>query len=415
MSTKATSEPKPGPVVMLDPSVVLADPTQNSRYSLKPSRIKELAASIVERGRILENLEVEPLVPPQGKKAYRLTMGFYRHAAAELLNKDGAGVMLPCTVVTYENELDRLKTQLAENVERESQSPIDMSVAAQKLMAAGMPKPELRKHFRRPGRKEAVSNSWLNQVVELTTLDKKVQKRIHDGEIQIAGAFELLRCKPEKRDDVISRLDKDRAAQIEKEEKEEAAYLKVEADAQAAEQKRLDAEKAKLDAEEAKAAKLKEAEDAKIAAAEALKAAGADVATNPEAATKVAEAAKALKAADEKLKKLAEKAQSAAKHAAERAKVLKAEREKKSKAGKTKDKAVGPKEVKKAAIKEGAAKGLVPLKRPEIMEVIQELTLPNGDSEKIQMIARAFQSCFNGEMTPDALFKSLKKTLGIKG
>src|SRR5271154_1872811 len=68
-----------GELVRLDPAVILAD--SNTRFSLKPSRVESLAKSILERGEVLEPVEVEVIPNPENGQKYRLTTGFYRLAA----------------------------------------------------------------------------------------------------------------------------------------------------------------------------------------------------------------------------------------------------------------------------------------------------------------------------------------------
>jgi len=70
--------------LMLPPEAILAD--DNIRFNLKASRVDSLAADILEQGRVLVPIEVEPLPKAINGAGYRVTDGHYRHAATSKLN-----------------------------------------------------------------------------------------------------------------------------------------------------------------------------------------------------------------------------------------------------------------------------------------------------------------------------------------
>src|SRR6266852_77829 len=144
-----------GALLHLDPAVILAD--ENTRFNLKESRIQSLAESILTQGGVMEPVEVEKITPdmevavPNGQK-YRLTVGAYRHAAVTLLNKtQAAGLLLPAIIRPAGTPAERLRRQLAENMERENQSPMDQAIAIRKLLQVGLDKMAVRTIFAVPG------------------------------------------------------------------------------------------------------------------------------------------------------------------------------------------------------------------------------------------------------------------------
>jgi len=170
--------------VYLDPAKVLAD--DNTRFTLKPSRVQSLKDSILSQGLILEPVEVEELT---GDKAHthRLTSGFYRHAAALSLNaEEKMGIELPCIVRDHLEGAARTTRQLAENMERENQSPMDRAVAIKKLLDQEVPRVEIRKIFsvtggRKGNQTSPMSNAMLNIYLNMLELPKTIQGKIHGG------------------------------------------------------------------------------------------------------------------------------------------------------------------------------------------------------------------------------------------
>lgn len=220
-------------IVYLDPASILAD--DNSRFSLKKYRVDQLASSIASTGGVQVPIEVEPLEPPQDGFSYRLTAGFYRLAAVDLLNREqGAGLTIPAIIRPLPDPLTRLIHQLTENLERENQSPMDRAVAIKKLLDQGVTRAEVRNLFNAPGGRKGnviqpLSNSMLNISLRLLELPKAIQQRIHEGMVGIAAAYELGKVPPDKRQAVLDEAEKDRLRQVAREEADEQKYLNAEA------------------------------------------------------------------------------------------------------------------------------------------------------------------------------------------
>lgn len=412
-------------LLQLDPAVVLAN--DNTRFNLKESRIQSLADSIIAQGGVMEPVEVEPITgESENGFKYRLTTGFYRHAAVKLLNTtQAAGLTLPALAHTIANPTDRLKRQLVENMERENQSPMDQAIAIQKLLAIGIPKMEVREIFARPGRgkgnkTQPASNSFINMMLSFLELTKPVQEKIHQGIIGVAAAYQLTKVAPEQRAAVLERIEAERQKQIESEEKEEERLLAQEKkQAELAEKETKLTETLQLAEDEYNTAK-QALELATTKATEAYAISKKKYDTAPErkaAATAFRDAEQVRKVAEtdcNAAQAIYEKAlQASTKHTelvAEKAKKLKEARATTKAAKDT----VSDKDVQQAAqatgatTTKGAPSGAVMLNASEMRKVVAELALPGGH-DKVRAIGAAFQKCFLGEDTGKDLYRNLVK------
>lgn len=404
----------PDTLLHLDPSVVLAD--DNSRFNLKKSRVDALAASILESGEVLVPVEVELLHKGNGH-TYRLTSGFYRHAAVTKLNAEqNAGLMLPAIARKPADSVERLRHQLFENMERENQSPMDQATAIQKLVAAGVSRAEIRRIFSRPGGRKGnqvapASNAWINITLRFLELPKSIQEKIHDGRVGMAAAYELGKVPPDRRAAVLERAEAERMKQIEQEEKDEEKYLSAEKRAVEAETEQQEAVSA---VDQAKAA-ISTSEAATVEKTAALRAiqkepylelddkGKASLRERLKAAeTDLKGAQKAEKDAKNDLAKVLQKATRASESAAEHKAKLDQAR-KAVKAGQAKKaKVVGKDDVAKAAKAEGVETGTIPLNMSEIKQTLKDLGKMK-ELPKVQKIAASLTACFAGVTTPKQL------------
>lgn len=407
-------------LVQLDPGVILAE--SNSRYGLKQLRIDSLKQSILEQGGVMQPVEVEPLDKPVDGKVYRLTAGFYRHAAVTDLNTSaGAGLTLPAMVRPLGDETLRLKRQLAENMERENQSPMDKAIAIKKLEDAGVSRAEIKKIFSTPGGRKGLvmqpaSNSFVNMTLSFLDLPKSIQEKIHDGRVGVGAAYELTKVKPEDRAAVLEKAETARLKIIDNEEADEKKYLATEAKMQEAHAKEIEVAE-KLKATEAQIEAAKAEKEAKAAAAlEAYKLA---TAAKGEEKAKADEHLKAIeadsKAADKRLEglnkevtKLSAQSEKVSALAAQKAAQLANARKAKTAEGKKKPTTAA--EVKKAAAE---GDGPVQLTANEMRRTIKDLTAP-GAFPKVREIAIAIQECFAGGITDRQLYTKLAVITGEK-
>jgi ParB/RepB/Spo0J family partition protein len=400
----------------LDPAVIEAK--DNTRFGLKQSRIESLSNSILAQGHVLEPVEVEAV---DGGGGYRLTTGFYRHAAVTALNATGAGMTLPAIVRSTSSPVERTKRQLAENMERENQSPMDKAIAIKRLMDAGLSRMEVREIFATPGGRKGTkvqpaSNSFLNIHLNMLELPKAIQTKIHEGLVGVQAAMELTRVPAERRAEVLERAESARTKALEQEEREEERLL-------AQEQK--DA-KAKEAHDKMQAEVMAASEDAKAAAQVLAQAGEAAKAAHTTAIGKHADAAakKAAQKAFQEAEKVRVKAEETADAAQKVYETLnkkfvqqttsQAEKAAKLKEARAKTpavKGVSPTDVKKAANETGASTNFVPLVKAEIVKLVNALALPGG-SPKVIAIAQVLIRAFAGEITESETHKELVKIVG---
>ena len=402
-------------LVHVTPDQVLAE--GNVRWNLKPSRVDALATSILESGGVLTPIEIEPLVPVQNSFKYRLTSGFYRHAAVSKLNAEqNAGLTIPAMVRKTTDATERLKHQLAENMERENQSPMDQAIAISRLIEAGISRGEIRRIFARPGGQKGTtiqpaSNAWVNITLRFLELSKSIQDKIHDGRVSMAAAYELGKVPPDKRAAVLERAEKERLHQVEVEEGDERKYIAAEQklfEAQASEREavakltgaRTEVEVAdKLVDEKTAVLKtiqkepyLEYDEKGKSDLKERLKAAEADV----KGATKISKDAK------NDVAKLHAVAKKSAEVAEEQRAKLEAAR-KAVKAKPKRPKTVGPGDLKNAARAEGAIVGAKPLNLSEVKQALKDVIKLKTHWPKVAAIALAVIECCDSVTTPKEL------------
>jgi chemotaxis protein histidine kinase CheA len=369
------------------------------------------------------------LEQPVDGAEYGLIAGNYRRAAVEYLNKAGGSYILPCVITQVDDAKDRIRTQIAENVERQNMTPMDIGFSIQKLMDMGFSKLEVREMFKRSGGRKGTkvqpaSNSFINMMLSFLEFPKNIQNKIHAGEISVDGAYKLSRvfkARPEKLQEVVTELEMAREAELESEEKEENRLLE-------AEKKEQDKAEAvvtlEMELEETTKAKeeafnkfqeltKKEAQlygEAKQAASGTVeeRAAAEKAFQEAQATTKAA-----LKEAEEKKKaedKLAAKLKKVQEAAEERKKKL-AEARKDGKKPDEKKKAASGRDVEKAATKVGASSNYTPLKLGEVRDFIRDIACA-GNPPKVQAIGKILESVVGGIKTPKQGARELAMVTG---
>jgi len=404
----------------LEPDQLVTD--DNIRFGLKESRVQSLMQSILDRGGVMEPLEVEATT----NGTYKITDGAYRREAVARLNKEqGAGLLLPCMVVDINSGKERVMRQLEHNGERENMTPMDTAYAIKKLMDMGISRTEIRGMFKRPGgakgnKIQPASNSFLNMMLCYLDLPKTAQRKIHEGDYGVAGAYTLYKTwlkDPNRINAVIAELDSSRAKLYEDQEKDEERYLNSIKKVEEVEAKQvslaseLEQAKATADVMSAKFSELSKVENDAYAKTLVTDKAEKDKA-QAELKESKSHSAEALKAFEESKKtadKLAAKLETAKKEAEKIRNKLEAKRKETSK----KKKAVTSKDVVKAAKKVGVedAGGHVQLKLAEIRSFISELALPSSQP-KVQAIGKALLDCINGITTDKECMKALAMVTG---
>lgn len=403
----------------------------NIRFSLLPARVARLADIITSDGTVKNPIEVVDI----GSGEYMLETGAYRLAAS---TKAGFATV-PAFIVESKSDVDRLKSQLSENFDRQDMTLMDCAVAIKKMFAAGMDRAAIRTYFARPtGNKgtemRPASNSWVNIINVLNDMSKKIQMSAHVGDLSFRAIYELSKHPKAERDVIYNAALEARAAEIEDEnkldaklEKSEEKTKKIETAAAEAETKvketSTELEKTQTALKEADAA-LKTAKTKAIRASESKFNApeNADVvkkaelvAAEKEANDAVTAATKLKESLTKKVKTLESKVETVKTTAEDRAAKLKQLREaaKSGEAPKKKATSVSDDDVKKAAKKVGSVpdSGPVKLNATEMRNVIRDLQLP-GSTANVILIAKAFDECFAGSITDNQLLKRLALITG---
>lgn len=406
-------------IVILDPASILVD--DNIRFNLKPTRINQLAELIGEAQEVLAPIEVEPYTTEDKAIKYRLTSGFYRVAAVNLLHtQHKIDIPLPAIVRETSDEIERLKHQLMEN-DRESMSPMDKATAIKKLVVAGVKKVEIRRMFASAGGRKGnevkpLSNSMLNIYMRLLDLPKGLQDKIHAGILGVGAAYELGKADPTKRAAIVEKEEAAYLASLEREEKDEQKLLdqeskllkaqdEVKTSVDAIESAKAEVMSADLKVTEMTAALRKvqkepwgeKDEKEKRDLTERLKAAETDL----KGAQKIAKDTKNMVA------KLSEKAEAAKLQAQKRAEALEAAR----KAPKAPNGAKEEKPKVTAKAIKAAAGGAVPLSLSDIREALKDFD-KDGVPPKTAQIGKVFRDCFNGVSTTKELILMVGVVVG---
>lgn len=423
-------------VEQLDATTLLAD--RNTRFNLKRGRIDTLKASIAEHG-ILSPLEVSALTEEEQTKnkgkMYRVVFGHYRLAAALELIKEGYELTVPSIVREPESDLQRLKRQLTENMERENQSPIDKALGMRELLTLGSSKMEVREAFATPGgrkgmKSQPASNSFVNMTLSFLNFPKKIQALIHDGEIGVADAYWLTKQPADKWEAAVEKAVANRLRESAQAEEDENKFLEDEKKKEEAENKLKEVDKAVETAESEVESAI---EEQKEKAAKALELYQAKMVAEGEDKKKLEAEHKAIEVETQKaekivaakraeLKKLTEKAEKAKKDAEARAQKLKEARENAATASKAKpakessEPSSKPLRVQKSAtedVKNHPNTDGVPITLVAGRKVIKDMTL-SGSYPKVTAIAKAFDALFGGHMKDKTLFETLAGITGEK-
>lgn len=417
--------------IMIPVASILTD--RNVRFGLKKSRIESMKESIIEKGGVMQAIEVEPLDESEATdgKEYRAVFGHYRIAGMLAANAEGHTFRMPAVIVEPLTPVDRLKRQLSENMDRENQSPIDKALAIKTLSDMGVSKMEIRNIFATPGgrkgtKAQPASNSYVNMTLSFLELHKKIQTLIHDGEITVTDAYWLTKQPADKREIAVEKAIANRAKELEEDEADENKFLESEKKREEADAKVKEAGKALETAE----SEVTEAiSDAKTKANKALElyqakmAAKAEDKKQAEEAHKAAEkeaqeAQKALGKKQAELKKQQDKIDKQKTAADERAKKLADARANAAKASSAnpagKTKADAPLKVKASAavdVKNAPNVDGIPITFPAVKKVVASLCLASG-CPKVTAIGKALQECFNGRIKDDTLFHKLAVITG---
>lgn len=192
-------------VVLLDPSVIVANPEFNGRR-FEPGNLDELIKSILDtRGN-----QQAVLVRRDTYNNPVLVFGFRRLKAILQINENKLWEGLTEGPFRIKAEIEDLtedaafESNVRENAPRENLTDIDRAYIAKRLKDQGRPQKEI-------ARLLSVSDATISQSLRLLELPVKIQKMIHkgpnvDGGISKSTAFELLDLPEGDRESALAEL-----------------------------------------------------------------------------------------------------------------------------------------------------------------------------------------------------------------
>lgn len=145
------------------------------REALDPERLRELIASIKEKGL------VQPILVRATEEGYELICGERRLSAARAL-----GMATIPAIVRQATDLEALELSLIENLQREDLNPIEQAHAYRRLIDEfGMIQDELAKVLGKD--RTSISNT-----IRLLKLPESVQNKLSQGKLSVGHAIAIL-------------------------------------------------------------------------------------------------------------------------------------------------------------------------------------------------------------------------------
>lgn len=183
------------------PEEIIVDPKDNGRF--KPGEPRpETYASILAEGQ-LQPVKVEQLED----RRVKLLFGYGRVQEFIRINKNGGAALLSekalkrvtvgdngrlkirCEALDSTDELSRLLTNIAENVDRTPLTPMDEARDIERLKVLGLSGAEIARKF-------GNSNAWVTQRSKFLKLPAPMQNALHVGKLTATQALQLAELEP---------------------------------------------------------------------------------------------------------------------------------------------------------------------------------------------------------------------------
>jgi ParB-like chromosome segregation protein Spo0J len=177
----------------VDPAdVKLVEANRGRVYAPSEKDIMLRAISFAEIG------QLEPCIIRKSGRDYEVVAGFHRTAAARLLREgfefEGVTYHQPDfmlkVVTTTGSAIEARLANIAENAQRTNTSPIDDAVNQRWL------REQLGEGDTDIARRYGVSRSTVQRLSRLLELDEEERKMVHDGNLSVSAALELLDMDP---------------------------------------------------------------------------------------------------------------------------------------------------------------------------------------------------------------------------
>lgn len=174
-----TTVPLTEDVLLLDPRKIIIKEEQNIRYERRPAEsVKDLARSFQADG------QIHPVTVRLVDGEYHLVAGYRRHRAALLCQKTDKSFKLKAIVVEADDE-NALRLAVAENLERQNLSPIDVALAQKRLKDDyGWSDKAVAGFFK-------TNANTVSHMRRLLLLPEPVQKQVHEGTLGVEAAYQL--------------------------------------------------------------------------------------------------------------------------------------------------------------------------------------------------------------------------------
>lgn len=199
MSIKFASASKPerGSEFLVSLADIEVDHSSNNRFT--KSDVSVLVNSINELGQ----LEAVGAVRIKPENKLRLAYGFGRYEAIKQINESlPEDQQMKIKVVVFDgNARDIFFRNLAENAHRNELSHVDYAMAIRKMSENfGQTDVQIASFFGRTA-------GWVSQHRMLLSLDYRIQKKVHNGEIAFSDALGLTKLTPEKQEEVVQEIE----------------------------------------------------------------------------------------------------------------------------------------------------------------------------------------------------------------
>ncbi len=154
---------------------IIVEQKNNNRFgTYTEDDLKDLLGDI-ESGK---GIEMPVICRPAADRRPILVQGYRRYASVKLWNsrhKPSEAKFLP-VILRDMNDEEALESNVIENVNRRSLTPMDSAVGIRNLTNAGRTEDEIASIYRK-------STAWVSQTRKLLSLDKSLQKKVHESGI----------------------------------------------------------------------------------------------------------------------------------------------------------------------------------------------------------------------------------------
>lgn len=184
-------------VFQIPMSEILSDADFNCRGSIAPIDVVDLARSIGDDGKGLQQpIVVQPYRDPKRPNIkYRIVSGHRRHAAFRVLGLDA----IPATIMEGLSELQARKMNLEENLKRQDLNMLQEARAIQHFKVAGLTQEDVAKEL-------GMSRGWVQVRFNILELPPEIQQEVAAGFLSQEQIKELHTLPKTQQFEVVRRI-----------------------------------------------------------------------------------------------------------------------------------------------------------------------------------------------------------------